>query len=291
MADFRPDEEAMGGGDQRTRRSFALGFVIYNPDATLLKRLRLSIESGFDVYIFDNSPCHEMVRDFSRSCMGVKYLTCGKNLGLGLGIAAVCSQAFYDRHQALLFFDQDSVFDVRTLDFIERFQLEQPELGRTHSAVVFHARKSTTQGKGDCFRDVPLAINSGSLFYLDKLKALDWHNAKYFVDCVDYEFCLRSKRMGFRIGEYSCTPGFDHSIEQPDKIYTLFGWRYAMRAYSPTRIWDKSRSSLKLIGSAFFSGEIAFAMSVARLFAIYMAVQVLVRVLNLVGSGEGRHDK
>lgn len=291
MPDFRPDEKAMGCGDQRTRRSFALGFVIYNSDATLLTRLRLSVEYGFDVYIFDNSPQHEMVRDFARSCIGVKYLTCGKNLGLGLGMAAVCSQAFYDRHQALLFFDQDSVFDESTLNFIELFQLEQPELGRTHSAVVFRARTPVTQGKNDCFRDVRLSINSGSLFYLDKLKALDWHSEKYFVDCVDYEFCLRSKRMGFRIGEYSCTPGFDHSIEQPDKIYTLFGWRYAMRAYSPTRIWDKLRSSLKLIVSALFSGEIAFAMSVARLFAIYMAVQVLVRLLNLVEIRGGRNDK
>ena len=263
-------------------RSIALGFVIYNPEDSFLSRVRMAVESGFDVYVFDNSPERRSLEGMADGEGRIKYLTCGKNHGLGLGVSAVCAQAYYENHSALVFFDQDSIFNEKTLNFIEKFYVEHPELGGTHSAVVFNASRGSQEQEKDCFKDVPLAINSGSLFYLNNLKTLNWHNESYFVDGVDYEFCLRSKMNGFKIGEYSCTPGFDHSTEQADKRYTIFGRAYAMRAYAFSRIVDVSISSLKLMFSALIGGSVKFAFRIVRLWVIYLAIQVLVRLLNLI---------
>lgn len=260
------------------KRSIALGFVIYNPEESFSSRVRMAVAAGFDIYIFDNTPDRRILEELMGSSGKIKYVTCGMNHGLGLGIQTVCAQAFYDKHAALVFFDQDSVFDVSTLDFIERFYLEHPELKITHSAVVFNAI-GRSEESGSCLKDVPLAINSGSLFYLGNLKNLGWHNDSYFVDGVDYEFCLRSTLSSLKVAEYSCTPGFDHATEQPDQQYRFLGKIYAMRAYAFSRIQDVTVSSFRLIFSGLIGGQIKFAYRIARHWIVFMVMQTLVRIL------------
>lgn len=263
-------------------RVVTLGFVIYNHGDDFLERVRMAIESGFEVYIFDNSPKGDFVNDFSANKERIKYFTCGKNLGLGFGISFVCAQAYYENYSSLVFFDQDSIFSLETLNFIESFYLDHPHLEKTHSAVVFSSKDCGKNQSQDFFKDVPLAINSGSLFYLKNLKALNWHSEKYFVDCVDYEFCLRSLRAHLRVGEYSCTPGFDHVSGQADKKYNFLGRSYSMRPYSLSRIIDTSKASLKLILTAAASGNFKFSARIGRLYIIYAVTQTIVRLLNPV---------
>lgn len=265
------------------KRSIALGFVIYNPGSNFVARAQMSIECGFDVYIFDNSPDKSSIGGLTEGPGRIKYFTCGKNRGLGLGIRSVCTEAYDDGYAALVFFDQDSVFTETTLLFIEQFHDKHAELERTHSAVVFNASKGREEQK-DCLKDVSLAINSGSLFYLNNLKTLGWHNEHYFVDGVDYEFCLRSHLAGYRVAEYACTPGFDHASEQPDKQYRFFGKRYPMRAYAFSRIQDVSISSIKLIFSALASGEIGFACRIAKHWIVFMGMQTFVRILSPINT-------
>jgi len=263
-------------------RDIAIGFVIYNPEEGFLDRIQMAIDYDYQIYIFDNSPEKERVRKFSENRNGIKYFTTGKNLGLGLGISSVCAQAFYENKSALLFFDQDTIFNKDTLNCIESYHSQSPELAATHSAIVFNAKKIEEKGGSNCFKNVPLAINSGSLFYLENLKKINWHSERYFVDCVDYEFCFRSKMNGLKIGEYSCTPGFDHVTEQADKKYKFFGKHYLMRAYPWSRIVDVSKSSIRLIFTALASGELAFSLNITKLFLIYIASQIVARFFNAV---------
>ena len=265
-------------------RRLALGFVIYRPETGFLNRVQRAIESGFDVYIFDNSPEQDLVRNFCADKAKARYITAGKNLGLGFGVSSVCAQAYYQGHSALLFFDQDSIYSEETLSFIEAYYSEHPKLETTHSVVAFNSKD--LDRSLDCFENVDLVINSGSLFFLKNLETLSWHNEKYFVDGVDYEFCLRSKMRGFKVGKYSCTPGFDHTTEQADENYSIFGKTYAMRAYSISRILDVSRSSLKLVFTALLGAEFMFALKLMRLWTIYLIVQMLVRFLNLLAKPE-----
>ena len=267
------------------KRSIALGFVIYNPGTNFISRTQMAIECGFDVYIFDNSPEKPSIDGLREGLGRIKYFTCGKNRGLGLGIKSVCTQAYNDEYAALVFFDQDSVFTETTLLFIENFYVANPDLNATHSAIVFNASKECEDQKG-CMKDVPLAINSGSLFYLNNLKTLGWHNERYFVDGVDYEFCLRSRLGGFRVAEYACTPGFDHAIEQPDQQYRFLGKTYAMRAYAFSRIQDVSISSFKLIFSALIGGEIKFACRIAKHWIVFMGMQTFVRILSPISTDQ-----
>ena len=254
---------------QTSRRKIAVGFVVFNPNNNTIDRITKALSLGFVVYVFDNSPEKPIVRDFIKYRKNINYTTCGKNLGLGVGLSAICAQAYYAAYSALVFFDQDTIFSTATLNFIEEFYINNEQLLTDYSAVVFNS-SNLNGGENKftkCFLDVPLARNSGSLFFLGNLKKINWHNEKYFVDGVDY----------FRIGEYSCTPGFDHTVEQGDKKYKIFGKTYSMRMYSWDRIVDTVNSSVKLIFRSVFHGKIQFAVRITRLLLIYIATQLLVR--------------
>ncbi len=263
----------------RMKKQVAIGVILFNATDKTIARIVESISLGFMVYLFDNSPGNPSARNFFKNEQGVRYITCGKNLGLGFGLSSVCAHAYYDDYPALLFFDQDTAFTSETLEFIEEFYMGHKGLALNHSAVVFNSSKRKGNQSG-CFTEVSLARNSGTMFFLENLKKIDWHNERYFIDGVDYEFCLRSLIHEFKISEFSCTPGFDHTTEQEDEEYSFFGMKLLMRKYSLKRIGDVIKSSLKIVLSSIFHGRISFMLKIIKLLSIYIVAQFLVRFIS-----------
>lgn len=263
--------------------NFAAGFVVYNPSPEFLSRLKLLNKLGCGIYLYDNSPEQSATRTFVKKMESASYLTAGKNLGLGIGISSICAQAYYDSFTTLLFFDQDTIFDEGTLCFIQEFiDRKMTEIQDEYTAIVFGAKSHDQIAEREKFTitNVTLSISSGSLFLLNNLKKIGWHNNKYFVDGVDYEICLKSLANNQKIGECRNAPGFDHFSEQPDKIYSIFGSQISLRRYSLTRIIDITKSSGKLVMSSLFFGQPKFALSIVRSYAISVAAQVLARVIS-----------
>lgn len=258
-------------------RKIAVGIVAYHAGVELLRRLELASTDGFEVYVFDNSPDNANIRELAEHNSRVHYYTCGKNLGLGVGISTLCANAYQKGHTALLFFDQDTGFNSTTLSYVESNYSNNAMLYSNFSAIAFKS------GGKEAVQDVPLVINSGCLYFLEKLKTLNWLDCTYFVDGVDYKLCLDSLNKGFRIGACAATPGFDHVTEQADNRYRIAGRTYSMRAYSWSRIKDTVRSNIKLIFSGLKSSQFGFALRITRLLIIYCASQIVVRVINTLG--------
>jgi rhamnosyltransferase len=259
----------------------AIGFVIYKPERSFYERLELINKSELPFFIYDNSPDIVDTKVNIDSLLHACYLSSGKNEGLGVGLSELCQSAYLKDFDGLLFFDQDTGFNLKTISFIRSFMNKNiAHLFENYSAVAF----SNTQA-GDSKNQydpalvaVDFAINSGSLFILKNLKKLGWHNKSYFVDGVDYEFCLRSHIAGFKIGKYFNTPYFDHESEQPDEVVTLFGRRLLIRKYSYMRIKDAIHSYIRLIFKALANGRWILAIKIIRSFFIYIAGQILSRL-------------
>lgn len=268
----------------------AMGFVVYQPEATLLSRLQLVRESGLPIFVFDNSPDSPETRTSCDKDDACEYMTCGKNVGLGIALAAICAQAYYKGFRSLLFFDQDTIFTNDTLRYIQRFSADHDLTA--YSAIVFNAkdisrrRTSTVSSSAvsSHIEDVTLAISSGSLFILDNVRSIGWHNHRYFVDCVDYEFCLRSSNRHLKIGEHRLTPDFDHQSEQPDHRIVLGRREWRIRRYPWWRIRDTIVSTLRLLMTSVSTGNARFFFALTRATAIYFAFQLAARV---PGRGRG----
>jgi len=260
----------------------AFGFITYGTSVNFLERLKILSSLKVDIYLFDNTPSKFETRVFCQEIVNVKYLTAGKNLGLGFGLSAICAQAFYEGNDALLFFDQDTIFSVETIKFVEDFYLKNITSFEYYSVITFNSPKKSTVTTNEKFSKVLLTLNSGSLFLLKNLAAIGWHNENYFVDGVDYEFCLNSYINGFNVGLYIDTPGFDHVTEQDDKPYKLFGRRYLWRAYPKFRLIDTIHSSVKLIYKSLLFGQFVFAKKFTNFLFYYVVIQVAVRIFNPV---------
>jgi rhamnosyltransferase len=261
-------------------KAFCLGFVVYFPTREFIERLDFLVGQGYSIYIFDNSPECDLVRCSVRGKERVRYITAGKNLGLGVGISAICANAYYDAKTFLLFFDQDTAFSAETLDHVSAFieHWRGCQSGKQYLVVAFDSREANENKPYDV-QDVDLVISSGSLFTLDRLHDIGWHNEKYFVDGVDYELCYRARRAGYGIGRCGGTPGFDHVSEQPDRQFRVGNKSYPLRRYSKSRVLDSIRAYLRLSGRSLVDLDFLFLFRISRSFLIYMAGQILARIV------------
>ena len=259
-----------------TRSAYAIGLILYHPEECLFKRVDQMVGLGFCVYIFDNSPFCTHYSKAVQEISNVRYLTAGKNVGIGFSLSTLCATAYAHGYPRLLFLDQDTGISSRTLEFIETFSRSLPtQIENQYAALVF----SGNQVGGYSFQETSLAISSGSLFNLSVLKQIGWHNETYFVDCVDYEFCVRARRCGFMIGLISNTPDFDHISEQPDKILNLFGKCLLVRCYSVKRIKDALGAYLNLIVGGLFQNRLSDTYALSRSMGLYIFGQLMARII------------
>lgn len=264
------------------RPMIGVGFIIYRSEVTLKPRLQMLNELKIPFYLYDNSPEISEIYFFASSLAYCNYLTDGMNLGLGVGLKRICSQAHKDGLKALLFFDQDTSFTVETIHYAQHLIDESyHKLADGYSAICLSDKiaKSNDSNLLNILNESDLIINSGSVFILDNLSKIGWHNSTYFVDGVDYEFCFRSHQYGFKLGLCYSVPGFDHVSEQPDEVVKIFGKSLLIRRYSRFRIKDALHSYMRLIYTAFISGQFSYAAKFSRSLLIYLLGLTLSRIL------------
>ena len=259
------------------RESYAIGITLYNPEKILFNRVEAMTSIGFKVYIFDNSPFIIEKGKNLPKITNVTYITAGKNVGIGYSLSTICATAYAHGFQNCLFLDQDTVISNRTLQYIEEYYKLMSNEKNKYAALVFSGESHNNYS----VQDVRLAINSGSLFNLSILKQLGWHSEKYFVDCVDYEFCIRARRSGYKIGIVKNTPDFDHMTEQPDRQLNFFGKKVLVRRYAIVRIRDTISAYIKLIFFGFFKNDGIDTIVLIKSAAIYVFNQIIARLIRL----------
>lgn len=259
-----------------TRVNYAIGLILYHPEDSLLARINQIVKLGFKVYVFDNSPFASSQSKIIQENPDLYYFTSGKNVGIGYSLSTLCATAYVNGYSRLLFLDQDTIVSSQTLEFIESFsQSLSPNIQGQYAALVF----SGQPGNDHSIHQVPLAISSGSLFNLEVLKQIGWHNENYFVDCVDYELCIRARKYGFKIGLILNTPDFDHFSEQPDQVIKLFGKSLLVRRYSVNRIKDAIGAYLKLIIGCLLKIQLSDTYLITKSMGIYVLGQMLSRLI------------
>lgn len=259
--------------------SLALGFVAFRPDPSFYDRIELAVGMGIRVFVFDNAPDaldHVRLGALGHGCL--HYTTAGNNLGLGVGLSAICASAYMLGCDYLLFFDQDTRFAAETLTYAARL-LEKHAVQRkaSHAAIVL--RGPCGPGVDHQPIDTLLAISSGSIYLLQNLARIGWHNPRYFVDGVDYEFCLRARAHNFLIAVCSGAPGFDHVSDQADATVTVFGRNLRLRRYPPSRVFDSLSAYGRLAATSVGRGDLGAFYSVLRSMAIFVSGQCLAHLL------------
>lgn len=258
---------------KKIKNTISFGFIVYYPTPKFFKRLKLLESLGHKVFLFDNSPDFLKTVKFCQKSRNMFYMTLGRNVGLGIGFSLITAMSYQYNFKTLLYFDQDTGFNLKTINFICSFAFNNYDINKY---VGFNFKSSDR-----CFefnstpRDVILSISSGTLFILENLRNIGWHNYSYNIDCVDYELCLRARFSGYKFLQILNTPGFDHESEQPDRVIKLLGKKIMIRRYPANRIYDSFFSYLKLMLYSIKHFDFYIFFLIARSFFIFIIGQLL----------------
>ncbi|MFZ4465265.1 MAG: hypothetical protein ACOYN5_15575, partial [Bacteroidales bacterium] len=226
-------------------RDWLLAVVTYYPPVLFFSRLENALKDGYHVLVFENSPA--LSEGFAPLISHEHLILMHEQMNLGLGVALnkLMNKASEMACEFVLYFDQDTLFSPLTLSWIKVWMQSHSELLRPYAAVQFtSAETNSTSIAG--LTQKRLIINSGSMFVLSNLEKLGWHDPRFFVECVDYKFCLDSARHGFQLGMVSACPDIDHDTPQPSRSIRLFGKVYTYRRYPKKRQKDFVQALLRL---------------------------------------------
>jgi rhamnosyltransferase len=211
--------------------------VAYHPPAELLPRLQAVLHAGVGLAIYDNSPAGaQLLQPLYKQCFW--HHAAGTNDGLGVAMQVLLKEAKKSDCNWALYVDQDTCFSVHSLAWMaERLQENEGKFLKT-AAVQFKGGASFSS-----LTVQPLLINSGSAFYLPNLAAWGGPDPSFFVECVDYKFCLDAAYAGFELWQATGCPDFDHERLQPVLRYP---WRKGTVAFRPYP-WQRHKSFVKAL--------------------------------------------
>lgn len=271
----------------------ALGFVLYNPHIGSIQRIINSANYGYAIYVYINS-IHEDGLKSLTSHKSLNIISGESNGGLSKGLTVICNAAYNSKFDALLYFDQDTVFENITLDYISSyydFVLERNDdfcksvVCTTFRDLLNYRRLnhiSSHQYSNFTIENVFFTVNSGSLYNLNKFKDYEWFDKRYFVDGVDYSFCINSIKHKYKITEVHNTPGIDHEREQGNLSVMFFHKQLIGRVYAFQRNLDFVQSHIRLLFSAFGLKSIKPPIFIIKSLLFYLFQQALFRITTRV---------
>lgn len=153
-----------------------VGIVTYNPDNQTLQRIKMLLDNGIDFVVVDNTPGD----DFWPMSLRSRVIRDGRNWGLGFGLKKLGEWAVNQKYTHLLYFDQDVIFTLDSLVWIDRwYGLHQPK--ESFGLIWFNYQNNGVRSpEFSVPYTIKLAISAGSFINLKALDAIGGHTERWF---------------------------------------------------------------------------------------------------------------
>lgn len=174
--------------------------VAYNPiEDEILNNINSYIKDIDKLYIIDNSNKDNsfMFDQLEKA----EYIANMDNLGIACALNMGAKKAIQDGHKWLLTMDQDSRFDNNALDDMKAYIKFSNKVNEKLGIVSpFHLTPRSEDVENINLISYPIVVMTSGNFvsleaYKDVKGYLDW----YFIDCVDFDFCLHLRKKGYEI--------------------------------------------------------------------------------------------
>jgi rhamnosyltransferase len=251
--------------------SIASVTLAYNSEHILPRQLDALLEQSRsldEIIVLNNGST-----DGTRSLLSARYpqvtvLDLPANVGVGGGYAAGLAYAVLEKkHDWVWLLDHDSVPSNDGLETllaglaeiegpIEDVGMLAPVPSHSETQLSYPGmlwRKGWVRTPSEwserpvCFVDA--VISSGSLVRAEVVKSVGLPRADFFIDFVDFEYCLRLRRAGYRIVMVRGSL-LEHAIGNPRTI-NVFGYSKAWGGHAPWREYYMSRNETFTIWNYF----------------------------------------
>lgn len=247
-----------------TGPKLAVLVVLYHPEDSFIKLHDHLLQSGLQTYVINNTPA--LTPPFiANRLWDVPFITLhkGRNIGLSRAYNLAFAQARADGFSHVLIFDQDTQITQDSLSFIAVQLAANPAVG------MLNFSQHHPDLAGRCQKRL-LVINSATIFNLEVHRAVGGFDETYFVDCVDYGYCLRCLVAQKEVWQIAGTPGLDHLTGQPGRAVKFFGKTLYARDYGARRNRDIFWGHLRLLSAGLASLQLKWSIAILRSLLIFI---------------------
>ncbi|MFR0569057.1 glycosyltransferase family 2 protein [Bifidobacterium apri] len=217
------------------------GIVLFNPDLNLLQQNILTLLPQVDLLVLIDNSDHTADPVLKMAGEKVSIFSNNKNLGIARALNQIFE--FAEKHNAdwVLTMDQDSVAPDNMI--FEYFKYLDSSIG-TLCPVLFDRNMQAKPETFDGTKDIKECITSGSLVNVSAWKAVFGFDEKLFIDGVDFDFCERLRRAGFRVVSVGDII-LSHAIGNITMRKFLF-WNVAVKNHTAFRKYYIARNTIYL---------------------------------------------
>lgn len=218
--------------------------VTYNPDIERLKENINSIINQVDkILVVDNNS--KNIKKIEKYFCNDK-ITILKNLE-NLGIASALNKGLkYSQeksYQYILTLDQDSILTNGMIENLKKGFVTEDNVAIVSPTIYdLNMKAISTKRIKKQFEKIETTITSGSLCSSKILNQIGGFEEQLFIDCVDFEICLRLKKNGYKV-LLSKEAILNHEVGK-SSIKNILGMKFIITNHSPIRCYYIFRNSL-----------------------------------------------
>ncbi len=174
--------------------------VLYNPDKEVITNVRSYADQIEKLYITDNSDVkNPEVIDSLKALTRTEYIDCRGNHGIAYAQNVAAKKALREGYQWLLTMDQDSRASAKMITVLKDF-IEKNDSSRFGIVSAYHKNKwERNINIRREYKQVLETMSSGNMLNLSAYRETGLFKEKLFIDMVDYEYCLRLNKKGYKV--------------------------------------------------------------------------------------------
>lgn len=179
---------------------FAAGIVLFNPDNERISLSLNAILAQVDLLILvDNgSDNNELIEELANDDK-IVLIENGKNLGIAKALNQMCEWAVALGYSWILTLDQDSICPPDLLIAFSKY-INNQQLGIICPRFEVGLVPMKVMNKPETPTEyVDFCITSASFTNLLVWKIVGGFNEWLFIDCVDYDYCMKVRLAGYKI--------------------------------------------------------------------------------------------
>ena len=201
------------------------GIVSFNPDIDLLQsNIEAIINQVEQVFVVDNGSDNvNAVERLTDQYSSVQLIKNPENRGIAAALNQCCKASTEDGYQWIVTLDQDSICPEHFIDGLSQLISIEKKVGIIAPLIVDRS-VGVIGHHPNGYAEVRTCITSGAMTSLAVWNELQGFDEKMFIDSVDFEYCYRVRKAGYKVIQTDQVQ-LSHSIGEATMCRFLF-WKF-----------------------------------------------------------------